>query len=391
MSPATSPEPSRQRTIALPWLLAWSLLIIYASLFPFEGWRMSTGASMLQWLALPWPTWRVRFDEIANLLAYVPLGALATVVLLRWGNGTVAAALWAVAIAALGSYGIEVTQGFLPTRVPSLKDTAFNTVGAAIGASAAAVLNHSGVLSQLHNVRVRWFDRRSTVALTLLLLWPVGLLFPAPVPLGLGHGWPMFLQWLAALLHGTPMQAAMDAWLAAKEADLSAPSSTAPALELAIVSLGLLAPCLLAYTTTPYAGRRVALALGALLLGLAMSTLSVALTFGPEHAFAWVTSGVLTGLGFGVALAVCCLAVPPKAAVWFGMLALVGLLMAVVKAPPDPYHAAFLSTWEQGQFVQFHGLAQWVGWLWPYAALIILLMRGVRQLVGRGDAKAAER
>ena len=26
-------------------------------------------------------------------------------------------------------------------------------------------------------------------------------------------------------------------------------------------------------------------------------------------------------------------------------------------------------------FIRFHGVAQWVGWLWPYAALAVLLAR----------------
>ncbi|HOL37251.1 MAG TPA: teicoplanin resistance protein VanZ, partial [Rubrivivax sp.] len=37
--------------------------------------------------------------------------------------------------------------------------------------------------------------------------------------------------------------------------------------------------------------------------------------------------------------------------------------------PTDPYYAQSLQAWEQGRFVRFHGLAQWVGWLWPYAAI----------------------
>ena len=29
------------------------------------------------------------------------------------------------------------------------------------------------------------------------------------------------------------------------------------------------------------------------------------------------------------------------------------------------------SGWEQGRFIRFHGAAQWVGWLWPYAAIAL--------------------
>ena len=34
-----------------------------------------------------------------------------------------------------------------------------------------------------------------------------------------------------------------------------------------------------------------------------------------------------------------------------------------------------LQDWEQGRFIRFHGLAQWIGWLWPYGAIVWLLAR----------------
>ena len=58
-----------------------------------------------------------------------------------------------------------------------------------------------------------------------------------------------------------------------------------------------------------------------------------------------------------------------------GLVALTGLIVGVAQAPADPYFAQSLQAWEQGRFVRFHGLAQWVGWLWPYAAMGWLLSR----------------
>jgi len=52
------------------------------------------------------------------------------------------------------------------------------------------------------------------------------------------------------------------------------------------------------------------------------------------------------------------------------------------QAPASPYFAQTLSTWEQGRFIRFHGLAQWLGWLWPYAVLVYGLMQ-----VGAREAK----
>ena len=49
--------------------------------------------------------------------------------------------------------------------------------------------------------------------------------------------------------------------------------------------------------------------------------------------------------------------------------------VAVAQAPADAYFAESLHDWEQGRFIRFHGLVQWVGWVWPYAAMGYLLAR----------------
>jgi hypothetical protein len=41
----------------------------------------------------------------------------------------------------------------------------------------------------------------------------------------------------------------------------------------------------------------------------------------------------------------------------------------------DPYFAQTLALWEQGQFIRFYGATQWLGWLWPYAALVLVVTR----------------
>ena len=63
------------------------------------------------------------------------------------------------------------------------------------------------------------------------------------------------------------------------------------------------------------------------------------------------------------------------------LLALVVHLSLLNQAPASAYFAHTLQTWEQGRFIRFHGLAQWLGWLWPYAALAYVLVR-----VSRGEA-----
>jgi hypothetical protein len=47
------------------------------------------------------------------------------------------------------------------------------------------------------------------------------------------------------------------------------------------------------------------------------------------------------------------------------LVALVVHLSVLNQAPASAYFADTLQAWEQGRFIRFHGLAQWLGWLWP--------------------------
>ena len=57
------------------------------------------------------------------------------------------------------------------------------------------------------------------------------------------------------------------------------------------------------------------------------------------------------------------------------VLALGVYLSLINQTSTDPYFEQTLFMWEQGQFIRFHGLAQWLGWLWPFASLLYVLSR----------------
>jgi hypothetical protein len=84
------------------------------------------------------------------------------------------------------------------------------------------------------------------------------------------------------------------------------------------------------------------------------------------------------GLVLGASLALACVFIRPRAAAALGLVALSVNVALVAQAPSDPYYAESLQQWEQGRFIHFHGLAQWVGWLWPFAAGATLFGRLVR-------------
>jgi len=367
------PPPSRHHSLAWPLLLAYMALVLYASLFPFNDWRWPPGQGLLNLLQLPWPRWTPdAFDVWSNLLGYAPLGALAVLAARRSGWAWRSAVLASVLLGAGLSYATEVTQQFLPGRHPSLKDFALNGAGTALGVAGAAGLYAMGWLGRWHDWRERWFVRDSGGALALLMLWPVALSFPTPVPLGLGQWGDRLRDGLTMLLADVPWAETAHSLLAAPEA---APVALRPLTEATITALGLLAPCVVAYSVVQPGWRRAVLSLGALLVAMGFMTLSTALNFSPQHALAWMTPFTLPGLGFGLVLACLFAPLPRRLMAGVGLVALTGLAAAVAQAPDDPYFAQSLQAWEQGRFVRFHGVAQWLGWLWPYAAMAWLLAR----------------
>ncbi len=376
----------RGASSSVPLAWAYGALVVYASLYPFTGWHHPQGLWSLAFLSLPWPHWWDRFDVVANLVGYLPLGALVFVAALRSGRGQRVAALIAIVLPSLMSLALELLQNYLPQRVPSAADWALNSAGATLGALLAALAHRMGLTLRWQGLRDRWFVGRSAAAITLLLLWPVGMLFPTPVPFGLGQMRPHLAGaaeaigiWLEDVPWASPISEAL---LAAEPVNVPGTPLT-PLAEASLTGFGLLAPCLLAFTISRPGWRRFALALGATGLGLSAMTLSTALNFGPEHAWSWQTVTTLPAVLAAIALAALCTGVSRRSAAALGLVVATALVVLAMQAPGDPYFAHSLQAWEQGRFIRFHGVAQWIGWLWPYALLVHLL----RRVIARDDAQ----
>ena len=376
-SVSCAPAPEGRPTTAWPLALALACLVVYASLYPFSGWR-DQGISPLHFLNEPLPKYWTGFDVGVNLLGYAPLGFLLALSALRSRRVS-----WAVSVAVLSAFLLSLTmeslQSYLPARVSSNVDLALNTVGAWLGACCAWVLERVGLIRRWSDVRARWFSSDAHGALVLLLLWPPALLFPAAVPMGLGQVFERLESALADALSGTPFLE----WLPVREMELQ---PLVPIAELLCVALGVLIPCLLGACVIRSRWRRLAFSAAVFVTGLAASVLSAALSYGPEHAWAWLDVPVQVGLGFAAVLALLLLAVPRRASAVLALLALAVHLSLLNQAPADPYFAQTLQIWEQGRFIHFYGLVQWLGWLWPYAALLYLVLR----LSGREPVLAAE-
>lgn len=360
------------KTSAWPLAQAYAALIVYASLYPFTGWR-DQGIPPWEFLASPWPRYWTGFDLTANMVGYAPLGFLLALSFLRRGGRPVTPSnRSAIAVATLAatvlSLAMEALQSYLPYRVPSNVDFGLNALGAFLGAAVAGGLEMAGAIDRWSRFRQRWFVQEARGALVLLALWPVALLFPAAVPLGLGQVFERLEIALAQWLSDTPFLE----WLPVREIELQ---PLMPGIELLCVMLGAVIPCLLGYSIISSMARRAAFALAVLSAGILATALSAALSWGPVHAWAWLSEPVRLGLAVGLVLSLALLPLPRRGCAALLLLALVVHLSLLNQAPASAYFAQTLQTWEQGRFIHFNGLVQWLGWLWPYAALVYVLIR----------------
>jgi VanZ family protein len=353
-----------RKTSAWPLSQICVALIVYASLYPFDQWR-DQGIWTWSFLTAPWPKYWLGFDVAANVLGYAPLGFFLTLSAMRMGWQTREVLASTVAAACL-SLAMEGLQSYLPARVPSLPDFLLNTLGAFLGAVLANSLEHLGLLRRWSQFRARWFVRDAYMALVLMAVWPVALLFPMAVPLGLGQVWERIEDALTTAFEATPFED----WIPLRAFELE---PLLPGAELLCVMLGLLVPCLLGFGVIRQAGQRFVYLLVVLAMALGMSALSAALSYGPVHAWAWLDLPVLLGVVFGSVAALCFLPFSTRAAWTFLLLAVLVQQSVLNQSPESAYFAQTLQTWEQGRFIRFHGLVQWLGWLWPYAVLMLAL------------------
>ncbi len=367
---------------------AYAALVVYASLYPFMGWR-SLGVGPFDYLFAPMPRYWTGFDVVTNVLGYLPLGALAVAALYPRVRGAPAV----VAAAAFGAFvsgTMEALQTYLPTRVASNLDLGANALGALVGALVAAptvaALVERGVLRR---VRDRWFDGDAATPLLLSALWPFAVLFPAPYLFGIGT-WPSELWARAdstmrdALLAWAPAGWRPAAWPAALDARLGDTG-----WESVVAALGLFAALALASLTMRRQAPRARLAVAFVAVALALKVAATVLQLRSGLSFDWATPGACRGTALGLLAALAALRLR---AVWRATAAAVALAVSLVLVnllPANPFFDYALSGWSQGRYLHFNGIARWLAWSWPYAALIWLAWRAESGWLGR-RARARE-
>jgi VanZ family protein len=350
----------KRRTTA--WTLSWLcvLVILYASLYPFEDWR-NQGIAPWSFVTAPWPKYNTWFDINSNVLGYAPLGFWLCLAGMRSSYSRARAWLLAAAGSCVLSFGMESMQSFLPMRVPSNLDWLLNTVGGMAGAVVAVGLEKRGWLYRWSQFRREWLTHDAKGSLVLLALWPVALLFPVTVPLGLGHVVDVLRRFFLERMPEveTRFSNALEWW--------SQPMT--PALEMGCVTLGMLVPGLLAMALCRRLQQRMLVILAATVLSVLGNALSATLTYGPEHAWYWLSPQSGSGLALGLCVLVLMLKGSELRLTQALFLVQLLLLLLLNLSPVSVYYEQTMQTWEQGRFIRFHGLTLWLNWLWPWALL----------------------
>lgn len=364
-----TPVPPRARRgspVTRASLLAYLLLIVYASWFPFSGWH-NQGLSPLIFLQhTAMPRYWTMFDAVINVVGYIPFGML-----VAWSLHPRIRHIWAFLLTVLAgmlvSGTMEAVQTYLPSRVSSNLDFYTNSAGCALG-GLIGVLTARKLLdtSHLYRLRQHWFALHASQGLVLVALWPLAQIYPSSFLFGQGQVLPIASEWLSAWL-----EADIDllAYLR-PEADLTVEQywlSETIVTACSMVAAALTFMCLMRRP----APRALLAAL--LLSGAVMAkTLASALLFAPENALVWITPGAQGGFLIG-GIMIAGLAFAPQVAQ--RRLAAVALILCIVvvnSTPVNPYFSATMQTWVQGKFLNFNGAAQFLSLLWPFFALWFL-------------------
>jgi VanZ family protein len=350
-SPSWRPRASPLARLA--WV-AYVVLVAYASLAPWTGWR-DIGAGAFAWVTAPWPRYVTRFDLLVNILGYLPVGALGVWALhprLRGVPAIAAAALAGVAL----SFGLESLQMFLPQRIASNVDLLTNSAGALLGAVLAAPLAEPLLeRGRLLELRRRWFQREASLPLLLLALWPLAQAHPVPMLFGIGPGDGVALEFLRERL--LPALPARGQWSAT---DFALAQTIVAATATLAVGLSA-AACLQARAPRL---RLVATLIAAALLAKA---LFYGIRFGADHVLAWFTGAAQTGLAVGLLALGAASVGTPKALQRVALVAVIAWLVAVAVVPTNPYFDDWVSRWRSGRMLHFHAVAEWLALTWPFA------------------------
>ena len=363
--------------------LLYAVGLALITLSPLTDWHFVPEAPW-RFLDQPWPKYWTGFDVLVNVLAYIPLGLLASrAILYRFRDsawGPLASFMMSGLTCILISILLEGLQTYLPSRRPSILDVVSNATGAMMGAFIASAYAQS--IARLQITETRPIE---VGGLALLGLWLIAQAAPQPIWLALGDiGLTDELRRAAAWLTG--MSAASPS--VAREV-FAAQRILAEALCVgsAITSCALLVHLTMLESSRWFVRYRPEY-WPRTLLTIVLVTLAVRAVWiwllSPGALFGWLTAGVQAGVvlallsAYGLAgarlshqrlAAVCGLAVT---------------LMLANTLPENEFLTSGISDWSKGRWLNLQLLANLSAVVWPFLALgwlrLVLSRRTVRAL-----------
>jgi glycopeptide antibiotics resistance protein len=181
-------QPEGISHLALYLSATYALLLIYGTLFPFNGW-LTRETGVWELLIQRGIHNTSKADILTNLLVYMPFGLLLMRSLKNRSSSFQGLVLVTV-ISFLLSLALEYLQTRLPGRVPSILDLGLNTFGGFFGALVALSLSpDTTVGSRLYRLRANYIHPGASANLGLLALgfWVLSQLSPLVPSIDLGN------------------------------------------------------------------------------------------------------------------------------------------------------------------------------------------------------------
>ncbi|MBI3480937.1 MAG: VanZ family protein [Nitrosomonadales bacterium] len=335
------------------WLaIGYTLLIVYASLSPFAGWR-EQGLDFIEVLRAPFLLTYSAFDATVNLLAYIPLGLLFGLAL-RTHFSALGCVMLGMCLGVALSTGMEYLQMYLPTRVSSNMDLLTNSAGALTGSLlAVSITSWTWLFSHLMRWRSHLFrhGKEMDFGLALLTLWMFGQINPSLPMLG-----NVFISGASHRPFVTLPHAPFNIW-----------ESGAVALNL--LMLGTLMLTLLRMPHNIITALLAILSLVALLKFIA-----AALLLKSWALLLWIKSEAVLGILLGILLLLAVLRLPRHAALAIGISTAL-CYMAIVNFVFDdniPSSAMSIYHWHYGHLLNYNGLAQSITLVFPLLLILHL-------------------
>ncbi len=335
-------------------------VVVYASLYPFEGWR-DQAPTWGEWWRSPWPKYWTAWDLWVNWLGYVPLGAAFASWLGRQQPSWPRAVL-AVLLASAVSFALESLQSGMVHRVASNLDWALNTLGALCGVGVMGVALRSSWPQAFSVWRRAHLFKGAGLMLLVLALWLLLQPLPMLLPFAVGRLPPQWWDQAAATVARWWPQFTPWVW-----ANWTWPQQAASLVALLAVPAGVLR------FTWRDVWSRVAGVWLFLALAVLLPTLAHAWSYGWSHAGDWLMPPVIESVLMAAALASLLMVLPALLVAWCLFLALVAQYLGVNALAETGYWTLHWQSFTQGQFVRWYGLLAWVAVLWPVLTLILLV------------------